>query len=87
MKVTECMKKALGLPEWVVSIVRSNGYPWNGWIEDENGFAEFRAGIFWQALEHIQTCQKCREACGFSLERVVQFLKEIEEEWNSVTNY
>ena len=32
----------------------SNGYPWNAWIVNrENGFSQFRAGLWWKYLETI----------------------------------
>jgi len=37
-----------------VAIAQSDGLPWNGWCVYENGFAELRAGLFWDYLENIK---------------------------------
>jgi len=85
MRITKCIRESLGLPDWVESISRSNGFSWNGWLEAENGFVSFQTGIYWQVMEHLAKCERCREANNLSLEEVKKQLEEIEEEWKSVT--
>jgi hypothetical protein len=69
-------------------IAPSNGYPWNGWLEVYEGsrliYSSFQAGLRWDYLRHLQENPECR---GDMDERSIQEqLKEIEEEWEAVTN-
>ena len=75
-----------------IDVVPSEGYSWNGWIAylDKQGEPiepySFRAGSWWELMQHLEKCPKCRRANKISLEEVKKRLKEIEEEWRSVTD-
>ena len=74
-----------------IDVQKSNGHPWNGWVAylDEKGEPiepySFRAGAWWELMEHLAKCKRCREANGVSLDWVKTELRAIEEEWKSVT--
>ena len=67
--------------------MQSDGLPWNAWeveIGAEDGPWSFRAGGWWQALEHLSKCEDCRRENEITLEDVTEQLNKIEREWRMV---
>ncbi|MEM4430312.1 MAG: hypothetical protein QXM08_04050 [Thermofilaceae archaeon] len=83
MKVTECMKKALSLPEDCTHIYPSE-LMWNGVIvRDWNGptvFREFRVGLWLEVLQHLSECWKCRLETGTLLAEVYAEIRKVYKE-------
>jgi vacuolar-type H+-ATPase subunit C/Vma6 len=67
-------------------IVPSEGYPWNGFYIDENGFRSFEAGLFWRYLEHLLQSRKCRREAKTTKRVVQRLLRRIEREWRAATS-
>jgi len=72
-----------------VSIIASDGYSWNGWINVyQYGrliYSSFRTGIRWEVFEHIFTCPVCMEEYKDEIEDIKQALHEMNKEWAEVT--
>ena len=85
MRVGPTMKKHLNLPEDVVAIHQSSGHPWNGWLEYEQGFYDFWAGLFDKVIQHLLKCEACREEAGLTLEEVKELAERIDREWEVMT--
>jgi hypothetical protein len=70
-------------------IVKSEGFPWNAWVEVWDGdrlvYSSFQTGLYWEYLEHLLEHPECLEEIGWEKEEVEELLKEIEEEWKKVT--
>jgi len=72
---------------WGKNVMQSDGLPWNGWTVDlgsEDGPWSFRAGVWWQALEHLSKCEDCRRENELTLEEVKARLADLEQEWRMV---
>ena len=87
IRLTTHLVKILNIDFPATWLIESEGFPWNGWIVTEEGYAEFRTGIFYEALKHLEKCRLClawQEDLGITKEDVEKKLKEIEETWRKI---
>ena len=84
MTLPECLKNALGLSSDVVEIERSGAYRWNAWVYYSNGFREFKVGLWWDYMKHVETCDKCRRKLKIRKREVQKELRKLEKEWKEV---
>jgi hypothetical protein len=54
---------------------------WNCWAIDESGVADFIAGGWLSALQHLLECRGCRRANGLTLLWVKSEIKKVMNEW------
>jgi len=72
-------------------ITSSDGHPWNAWVTvyDANGYVvyeSFQTGLRAEYLEHLLESEPCRRMVRVTRRQIQEELKEIEEEWQAVTN-
>jgi len=86
IKVTKCLREFLALPEWVDIITPSILHPWNGYMESsKNRFTQFRAGVVWDAVNHMIECSLCRMVNDLYLHELEQWRTDIHNEWIKTT--
>jgi len=73
--VTECLRKALKLPDWVEIIEPAGLHSWHGWLFGSGHPSQFGKGIVWKALEHLEHCPKCRKASDLTKAEVKRELE------------
>jgi len=66
----------------------SSELPWNARTEEYNGeglmTSGFETGGYLNALEHLLTCEKCRNLNGLSLKEIKRLLSLLDEEWRKL---
>jgi len=71
-------------------ILQSEGWPWNAVINVyKNGkliYSSHETGLFWDFLLHLAKNPDCLKQSGWSKQDVIKKLKEIQDEWNKITN-
>ena len=72
-------------------ITSSDGYPWNAWVTvyDTNGYVvyqSFQTGLRAEYLRHLLENETCRRLVHVTKRLVARELREIEDEWQTVTN-
>jgi hypothetical protein len=71
---------------WNRYIEPSDGFPWNGWeVDSEVGYEQFVAGIRWMAYKHLAGCSECRRINRLTTRQIAKALREIEKEWEEIT--
>jgi len=88
LRVCRHYKPSYAYTGWVV---KSDGFPWNGWLElvdDTMSIIEnsFHAGLYWEYLKHLMENPKCRREAEITLREIKREIKSIEEEWKNVTS-
>jgi len=86
MTLPECIKKALAAPEWAVDIQPSEGHYFNGFFVSADGYSEFRAGLWWDFMSHLEKCRSCRKELKYNLKNVRKALRRCQMEWAYLTH-
>jgi len=61
IKVTECLKRALGLDDDDVAIIKDDFSLKNAWRLRKSGFEFFEEDLWLRAIEHLMNCEMCRK--------------------------
>jgi len=86
MKLCSHLKEKFGVGnEYEAHMLMSDGYCWNGWLEEYEGnnliYSTFVTGGMWTVVEHARNC---KEYSSNDRRWAKQMLKEMQKEWKSV---
>ena len=72
IKVTECLKDALGLDDDDVAIIRADCSLEDAWRLRKNGFEWLEEGLWLNAVIHIANCERCRKELKITIDEVLR---------------
>jgi len=69
-------------------IVQADYRPWNAWVKVFQGnrliYKSYITGLFSSYLYHLKNSPECRKEIGVSLADVIEWIGEMEREWEAV---
>ena len=70
-------------------ITQGDNMPWNGWLKAYKGniliYNSYITGLFSSYLYHLKNSPECRKEVGVSLSDILEFIDEMEREWEHIT--
>jgi len=72
IKVTECLKEALGLDDDDVAIIKDDFSSEDAWRLRKSGFEFFEEDLWLRAIEHLMNCERCRRELKIAIDDVLR---------------